>query len=89
MIYGGGSVAWLLLTMIGGYWVLERAASRPVPLRWIGQLIGAIVIVVSLIGVSCKIWALASDQECSYYSYGMMKPWHHGSMPPAPAAPTK
>ncbi len=50
----------LLLAAVGGYWVLERAASHKGTLKQVGQLLGAVIIVVSLIGVACKVWCAAT-----------------------------
>ena len=46
----------LLLAAIGGYWVLERAASHKGNLKRVGQLLGTAIIVISLLGVACKAW---------------------------------
>ena len=46
----------LLVSSIGGYWVLERAVTHKGPLRRVGQWLGAIIIVTSVVGVACKIW---------------------------------
>ena len=53
MIDGSGV---LLVSSIGGYWVLERAATHKGALRRVGQWLGAIIIVTSLVGVACKVW---------------------------------
>ena len=53
------SVGVLLLTAVAGYWVLERAASHKGNLKNVGQLLGAAIIIISLVGVACKIWCAA------------------------------
>lgn len=58
----GHSVVGLLLTVIGGYWVLERASAHKGQLKKVGQLLGGLIIVVSLVGVACQIWCLASGK---------------------------
>ena len=62
-------VALLLLSMIGGYWVLERASAHKGQLKSIGQLVGAVVLIVSLVGIACKVWCLASSKSafCPYW----------------------
>ncbi len=50
----------LLLAAIGGYWVLERAATHKDGLKKIGQLLGGAIILISLIGVACKVWYAAA-----------------------------
>jgi hypothetical protein len=57
MVYGTGL---LLLAAVGGYWVLERAASHKGNLKRVGQILGAVIIIVSLIGVACKVWCAAT-----------------------------
>ena len=53
MSYGVGA---LLIAAVGGYWVLERAARQKGNLKKVGQLLGTVIIIVSLIGVACKVW---------------------------------
>ena len=57
----GHGIATLLLTAIGGYWVLERASAHKGQLKQVGYLLGSIIIVVSLVGVGKQIWFL---REC-------------------------
>ncbi len=52
---GSGS-GLLLLGVIGGYWLLERAETHKGELKRIGRLLGAILIVVSLLGVVFSGW---------------------------------
>ncbi len=56
MSYGVGP---LLLAAVAGYWVLERAETHKGRLRKIGQLLGGLIILVSLVGVVCRVWCLA------------------------------
>ena len=86
MLYGAG---FLLLTAIGGYWVLERAEKQKRGLKQVGQLLGAIIIVVSLIGAGCHVWGLDSGKALSYcpHAYKGKKGWscpYHRSGSPAP-----
>ena len=57
MTYGVGI---LLLTAIGGYWVLERASAHKGNLKRIWQLVGVAIIIISFIGVACRIWYAAT-----------------------------
>ena len=50
----------LLVTAIGGYWVLERADRHKGGLKTIGRVLGAVIIVASLIGVACRVGCVAS-----------------------------
>ena len=61
------SVGVLLLAAVGGYWVLERAAAHKGGLKKVGQLLGSAIIVVSLVGVACKVWYAAA---CSVGAMG-------------------
>ena len=50
----------LLLAAIGGYWVLERAAQHKGNLKRIGQLVGVAIIIISFLGVACRVWYAAT-----------------------------
>ena len=50
----------LLLTAIGGYWVLERSASQKGQVKRVGQLLGGFIIVASLVGILCHVWYLST-----------------------------
>ena len=53
---GSGS-GLLLVGVIGGYWLLERAETHKGKLRRIGRVLGALVIVVSLLGAVFRGWS--------------------------------
>ena len=53
MSYGVGA---LLIAAVGGYWVLERAARQKGNLKKVGQLLGTVIIIVSLVGTACRVW---------------------------------
>ena len=55
-------VGMLLLAAVAGYWVLERADRHKGQLKRIGQVVGGIVIVVSLIGVTCRVFCLVTGK---------------------------
>lgn len=57
------STAGLLLAMVGGYWVLERAAGHKGRLKQVGQVVGTVILVVSLVGIACRVWYLAAGQR--------------------------
>ena len=56
----GHGVGILLLAAVGGYWVMERAQTHKAPLKKFGQFLGGLIIAVSLIGVACRVWYLAT-----------------------------
>jgi len=59
MAYGTGL---LFLSAVAGYWVLERAATHKGNLKRIGQLVGGVILIGSLVGVACRVWALATGK---------------------------
>jgi len=52
----------LLISAAAGYWVLERANREKGALKRVGQWLGAVIIVVSLVGVACRVYAVATGQ---------------------------
>jgi len=75
MLYGG--VGFLLLTAAAGYWVLERASKHKGELQKVGYFLGSIILVVSLLGVTCQIWKLSSGG--GYHGKRAYMQYHHGS----------
>ena len=57
MVQGAGL---LLLSAVAGYWALERSASHKGNLKNVGQLVGWVVVVVSLVGVACRVLSAAT-----------------------------
>ena len=55
-----GSSGVLLLSTVGGYLVLERAAKQRGSLKLIGRVVGWIVILLSILGVACQVLCAAS-----------------------------
>ncbi len=55
----GHGAGWMLLTSVAGYWVLERADTHKGDLKRIGQVLGWVIIIVSLVGMVCNMWSLA------------------------------
>lgn len=76
-----GGTGLLLLGAVAGYWVLERADSHKGQLKKVGQVVGWLVLVTSLLGVACRVYAVATGQGCPA-AYCPFKP----SSPSAPAA---
>ena len=58
MAHGAGL---LLLSAVAGYWVLERAATHKGNLKSIGQFLGSVIIIASLVGLALKAWCLVSS----------------------------
>jgi len=77
MVYGTGI---LLLTAVAGYWVLERSSAHKGNLKRVGQALGWIVIVASLIGVACRVYALSTGKaycppsSCPFTQQSIHKP---------------
>ncbi len=76
MLHGVGV---LFLSAIGGYWVLERAATHKGSLRAVGQVIGGIIIIASLLGAICALWCPVVRQS---YCPIMTKPGSSASALP-------
>ena len=78
----------LLLSSVAGYWVLERAENHKKGLRQVGRLLGWIIILVSLIGVTCRVWCTSSG----YGGMGMKGgfcPFSSKMAPSTPQVPVK
>ena len=82
MIYGG--VGLLLVTAATGYWVLERADTHRGSLKKVGRFVGSVIIIVSLLGVACRVWAITTGQSTYHKKMG----YHSRSATPwqAPAS---
>ena len=72
----------LLLSAVGGYWTLERATHHKGRLKQVGRLVGSLVIIVSLIGVGCRMWHLTTGKS-GYHK--MSKMGHHDYRPHHPS----
>ena len=57
MLYGAVP---LLFAAVAGYWVLERADKHKGGLRRVGQVLGGIIILASVMGVACRVWSIAT-----------------------------
>jgi hypothetical protein len=82
MVHGAGI---LLLTAVAGYWVLERAEAHKGDLRRVGKALGWIVIVGSLVGVACRVYALATGKALCPPGKGFFCPY----TPQSSATPSK
>ena len=86
MMYGHGLVG-LLLAAVAGYWVLERASERKGQLKQVGFFVGSLIIVVSILGVACSIWCMASGNAGMCPFGGKMgRGGYSPYMPPAPSS---
>jgi hypothetical protein len=56
----GHGIGLLLVTVVAGYWVLERAETHKGDLRRVGKALGWLIIVASLIGIACRVWCYAT-----------------------------
>jgi hypothetical protein len=78
----------LLLTVIGGYWMLERAEAQKGPLQRLGRVLAIFVITVSVIGAICQVVCVASGNCGSmaagskYYCPMTPKMPHAQALPP-------
>ena len=81
MAYGTGV---LLLSVVAGYWVLERAETHKGDLRRVGKFLGWVIIVSSLAGFACNVWSLASGKAYSCQRGGASCPFaSKATLPPS------
>ena len=79
---GGSGV--LLLAAAVGYWVLERSATHNKGnLKRVGQAVGWFIIISSIIGIACKVYALKS---CPPGSKSWSCPFSSKTASPVPPA---
>jgi len=75
MAYGAGM---LLISAAVGYFVLERAEKRKGVLKRVGQLLGWLIIIVSLVGVACRTWCVSTGakgwRSCPFMPKASMSP---------------
>ena len=84
MLYGGGMMS--LLTLVAGYWLLERSETHKGQLRSIGRILGAVIIVVSLLGVVCSLWTGCAMGKRGKFG-GMCPLFSRPASPLPPAGP--
>ena len=78
-------IGFMLLTAIGGYWVLERSETHKGDLRQVGRLLGSIIVALSLLGVVCRFWcAIGGPSSCPFVGFARnaWQPRMHAPMPP-------
>ena len=78
-MYGSGLS---LLSVVAGYWVLERASTHKGSLKRAGQLVGWFVIVASILSVVCRAWCVSGMKSgyCPFSKTG--KSWQMPSGTP-------
>ena len=81
-----GESGLLLLSVIGGYWMLERAEAHKGELRRIGRLLGGTVIVASLLGMVFRCWAVGQWMKGAGWSCPFMS---RSASTPAPSGKHK
>ncbi len=64
----------LLISAAVGYWVLTQASTQKAQVKKLGQILGLIIILVSVVGVACKIYYLSGGQ-CPPGGKGMICPF--------------
>ena len=92
MMGSHGGVPVLLVTAAVGYWVLTLAAKEKEGTKKIGHLVGLVIIVVSLLGVACKLYCQVSGCPMGGGGWGKkggMSCPMMGKQMPAPAAPSE
>ena len=63
----------LMLAAVGGYWVLERSVNQRGQIKQVGQVLGTVIIALSLVGMGCWVWCVATGKNCPMGGYGMMQ----------------
>lgn len=53
-------IAPLLVASAAGYWVLTNASKEKGRMKKLGQILGLIIVVVSMAGAACKVYYLVS-----------------------------
>ncbi|MBI3291712.1 MAG: hypothetical protein HYZ73_02725 [Elusimicrobia bacterium] len=60
-----GGIGVLLISAAVGYWVLIHAAKEKARLKSLGQLLGLVIIAVSLVMAASKLYCLTTGQSMS------------------------
>ena len=82
MLHDSGT---LLLAAAAGYWVLEQAQTQKKNLKRVGRFLGWTIIVVSLVGMACRIWVAARSCSMTMSPGGRMCPFPSKSFSHDPA----
>lgn len=80
-----GITSGFLLAAAAGYWVLERAEQHKQGLRRVGRWLGAAIIIIALIGVSCRILRRLTGS----YPFSASTSSRIRSLPPATTPPSQ
>jgi len=72
----------LMLAAVGGYWVLERSVGQRGQIKQVGQVLGIIIIALSLAGMACGVWCAATGK--AGYGKGGMCPLTGRGVPASP-----
>ena len=86
MVHG---VAPLLISAAAGYWVVTQAAGQKARVKKLGQILGWAIVLVSVAGAACKLYAMATCQPLGKLYCpigGKMCPFTGKSMPSSPSA---
>lgn len=83
MIHG---VSGLLVATAAGYWVLTNASKEKGQIKKLGQILGLIIIVVSMAGAACKVYYCVSACQSGGMMSGKAACPFPFSSPPAPAS---
>ena len=87
-MHGTGLV---LLGLVAGYWLLERAEANKQPLKRLGRVIGSLVLTASVVMAVCKVYCAVTGTACEldgscYWKY---KKYHRGIAPAPDTAPAE
>ncbi len=84
MIYGISS---LLIAAAAGYWVLAQSGSQKGRVKQLGQFLGLLIIVVSVVGAGCKLYYQWNGKACPMGRGGWKAMCPMAGKPMAPSAP--
>ena len=79
-------VSGLLISAAAGYWVLTASGSQKGRIKTLGQWLGLVIVVVSLVGAACKVYYLTSGGKGFLCPSGKACPFT-GRMNPANPSP--
>lgn len=60
-------VSGLLISAAAGYWVLTSSGSQKGRIKTLGQWLGLIIVVVSLVGAACKLYYITTGASGKGY----------------------
>lgn len=59
----GHGVSGLLIAAAAGYWVLTQSAHQRENVKKLGQLLGIVIIAVSVAGAACKLYYITTGKS--------------------------